>query len=87
MNLNIEISEEEIQKVVKDRIREVLEYSMDIQSYIRGEVTSQWCQETISRTVRDFLNDTTLLRIKVMEEVEKKLKNKIAAAIKEKGGL
>lgn len=84
MKLEIEITEEEIKSAVERKVRTAVAdqtNQWNVDSYIKERVKEHW-KLAVDALVVEALNDSKTLREKIREQIEKKLRAQIAAAIK-----
>lgn len=87
MKLEIEIPEitkEDIRQILEKKVKDEMTLyanTWEAESYVKNKVRSHW-QQTADALVVEALNNTSALRKKIADEIEKKLRNKIVAALK-----
>jgi len=87
MKLEIEITEEELRDAIERRVRAAIydqtnSYVAD--AYIKEQVKIHW-KVAVDLMIKEVLNDKddkNKLREKIMEELEKKLREQLAVALK-----
>lgn len=84
MKLEIEITEDEIKTALERKVRvaiadQTAQYSVD--AYIKEQVKLHW-QGAVDSLVKEALLDTPRLKEKVANEIEKKLKAQLNAALR-----
>lgn len=79
MKLEIEITEEEIKSAIERKVRTAIAdqtSNYGVEKYIKDSVKSKW-KEVVDSMVEEYLSDSEKLKLKVISEVDKKLKAKI----------
>lgn len=84
MKLEIEITEEELRSAIARKVRTAVadktnSYVAD--NYIKEQVKAHW-KSAVDTLVDEALRDSKTLREKIAEELEKKLRAQLAAALK-----
>lgn len=84
MKLEIEITEDEIRSAIERKVRTAVAdqtNQWNVDSYIKERVKAHW-QGAVDALVTEALNDSQVLREKIADELEKKLRTQLAAALK-----
>lgn len=84
MKLEIEITEEEVREAVKDRVRTAIYERVNFwstENYIKKQVEAHFTSATDS-LIADALRDSDILRKKIAEALERKLRAQLATAIR-----
>lgn len=87
MNLEIEITEADIRSAVERRIRTVIADQSNhwgADTYIKKRVNELW-YAAVDAIILEALNNSQALRDKIAAELERKIRAKLAAAIKAAG--
>jgi Na+-translocating ferredoxin:NAD+ oxidoreductase RnfG subunit len=87
VKLEIEITEEEIRSAIERKVRTAIadqnnHYGTD--KYIKEQVNAHW-KAAIDVMISEAMSNNTVLREKIAAEQEKKLRAKLAAALKNAG--
>jgi hypothetical protein len=86
MKLEIEITEEEIRSAIERKVRvavadQASNYGTDV--YIKEQVKARW-KAAVDALIQEALGDSSRLRTKIANELERKLRAQLNAAIKSK---
>lgn len=84
MKLEIEITEEELRGAIERKVRVAVAdqtNSWGTDQYIKEQVKAHW-KLAVDSLVEEALKDSNILRQKIAEELEKKLRSKLTAALK-----
>jgi hypothetical protein len=84
MQIEIEITEEELRAVIERKVRAAVAdqssgYAAD--EYIKNQVKSCW-KATVDALIDEALKNSSVLRAQIAAELEKKLRAQLNAAIK-----
>ena len=84
MKLEIEITEDEIRNALERKVRTAIadqtnKWGTDI--YIQNSVKKQW-QAAVDEMIGEILQNSSELRTKIIEQVERKLRAQVTAAMK-----
>jgi hypothetical protein len=84
MKLEIEITEEELKNAVERKVRTAVadqtnQWGTD--TYIKKRVEEHW-KAAVDSLVQEALSNSDVLRKKIAEELERKLRNQLSAVIR-----
>jgi len=84
MRLEIEITEDEIRSAVERKVRTAIadqtnQWGTD--RYIKEQVKERW-QTVVADMIGEVLRDSAPMKAKIIEQVERKLRAQVAAAMK-----
>jgi hypothetical protein len=84
MKLEIEITEDELKNAVERKVRTAVadqtnQWGTD--TYIKKRVEEHW-KVAVDSLVQEALSNSDVLRKKIVEELEKKLRNQLSAVIR-----
>jgi hypothetical protein len=84
MKLEIEITEAEIKSAVERKVRTAIADQTNqwrTDDYIKEQVARQW-RLTVDSLVTEYLNDSTVMREKIVKSIEAKLRGQVTALMK-----
>ena len=84
MKLEIEITEEEIRKAIEGKVRQTISnqisyYGTDL--FIKELVQKHW-KESVETFVKEAVCDSAVMRKKIAEEIQRKIRSQLTAAMK-----
>jgi len=85
MKLEIEITEEEIKSAIERKVRTAIADQTNqwhVDSYIKSQVGVKW-KETVDSMITELLQDSPVLREKIIKSIEAKLRSQVIALMKE----
>jgi hypothetical protein len=85
MKLEIEITEEEIKSAIERKVRTAIADQSNqwhVDSYIKSQVGVKW-KETVDSMITELLQDSPVLREKIIKSIEAKLRSQVIALMKE----
>ena len=85
MKLEIEITEEEIKSAIERKVRTAIADQSNqwhVDSYIKSQVGVKW-KETVDSMITELLQDSPVLREKIVKSIEAKLRSQVIALMKE----
>jgi len=84
MKLEIEITEDEIRSALERNVLKAIADQTNkwgCDQYIRASVKEQW-QAAVDEMIGEILRDSGELRTKIIEQIERKLRSQVTAAMK-----
>ena len=84
MKLEIEITEEEIKSAIERKVRTAIAdqtNQLNVDTYIKDRVSSHW-KEAVDDMVKEYLNDSNLMREKIFKSIESKLRAQVTELMK-----
>ena len=85
MKLEIEITEEEIKSAIERKVRTAIADQTNqwhVDSYIKSQVGVKW-KDTVDSMITELLQDSPVIREKIIKSIEAKLRSQVVALMKE----
>lgn len=84
MKIEVEITAEEMQSIVERKVRTALadqSHGYQADSYIKEQVKAKW-KDAVEELIVEALKDSDVLRRKIAEEMERRLRAQLTTALK-----